>query len=408
MDCSVIDDVRGPRMGEGRKAADRAEIQDPEGTMYEPKSFLGVAICKGRLAALIAPINCDLQSTRASSIPGRVYTCPAPATPSSSPSSAKYAGIVGAEAEADLCPQYLQLKDRALRAFLSTSNEALCVVSTRVRPHRVEYGRSPIFISICLWTPSSGIFYPRWGRQLLLAMALDICTKFIRRARDGPMRDTLEWTLYQAGWQTSDILCRGAQDPEGGKSTGSGNSPARRKLSVYLYWYSCATFGTLTAAKVCVVCVFSGEGCPPPLSPIHVTPRWEPFIENPSLNRGLRGPWPNPVQPQIHRFILPLPHVPVCRDRFRVPASPYNVFLRRLGNLFYRPELCFACTVQAGTPRSALVCGLWTIHANSFISGSSFLHEACSGSGRDLLTVRNPGEEFYNAEDLARCRDPPG
>jgi hypothetical protein len=34
------------------------------------------------------------------------------------------------------------------------------------------------------------------------------------------MRVTLEWTLYQAGWQTSDILCRGAQDPEGGKSTG--------------------------------------------------------------------------------------------------------------------------------------------------------------------------------------------
>jgi hypothetical protein len=57
-------------MGEGRKAADRAEIQDPEGTMYEPKSFLGVAICKGRLAALIAPVNCDLQSIRASSIPG--------------------------------------------------------------------------------------------------------------------------------------------------------------------------------------------------------------------------------------------------------------------------------------------------------------------------------------------------
>lgn len=133
---------------------------------------------------------------------------------------------VEAEAEADLCPQYLRLKNRALRTFLSTSNEALCVVSTRVRPCRVEYvsyrsaGRSPIFISMCLWTPSSGIFYPRWGRQLLLAMALDICTKFIRRARDGPMRVTLEWTLYQAGWQTSDILCRRAQDPEGSKSTG--------------------------------------------------------------------------------------------------------------------------------------------------------------------------------------------
>jgi hypothetical protein len=78
--------------------------------------------------------------------------------------------------------------------------------------------------------------------------------------------------------------------------------------------------------------------------------------------------WLNPVQPQIHRFILPLPHVPVCCDRFRVPASPYNVFLRGLGNLFYRPELRFGCTVQAGTPRSALVCGLWTMHADSFIS----------------------------------------
>lgn len=128
----------------------------------------------------------------------------------------------------DLCPQYLRLKDRALRGFLNTSNEneALCIVSTRVRPRRVEYvscrsaGRSAIFISMCLWTPFSGIFYPRWGRRLLLVMALDICTKFIRRACDGPMRVTLEWTLYQAGWQTSDILCRSAQDPEGSKSTG--------------------------------------------------------------------------------------------------------------------------------------------------------------------------------------------
>ncbi|KAJ7352205.1 hypothetical protein DFH08DRAFT_990403 [Mycena albidolilacea] len=391
-----------------------AEIQDPEGTIYEPKSFLGVAICKRRLAALIAPVNCGLRSTRASSIPGsytlifrQILRAPIyrrrPRVHVPRPSNTLTLTFLG-----------------EIRRHRSSPRQAHLTASLPTSPHGGDFvlcGTRDLFASyhhLCLHRS-----WPRIPSALV--------------ARDRP-RD----------------LNRHCTRRDSRRVTPSAAAPETRppvdNLSICLYWHPRAIFGTLTAAKVCVACVLSGEGCPPLLSPIRVTSRWvrsrrpcpliaacegscivlqEPVYPSSALlsSPPETSPWPNLVQPQIHRFMLPLLHVPVCRDRFRVPASPYNVLLRGLGNLFYRPELRFACTVQAGTPRSALVCGLWTMHADSFISGSSFLHEAWSGSGRqgsvlqlvkrpsrrrDLLTVSNAGEECYNVEDLARCGDPPG